>query len=105
MGQETVKKNSGEEMKLVTVSAGQRGNRLEFKLRGLPATNFCEFVEKSEKQDVINFFRETVEYLEVERKILDFHLKIHEVGPLFVVEVFYGDKKDGPEEVDSGTLN
>ena len=89
----------------MTVTAGQSGSRLEFKLRGLPATDFCEFVEKSEKQDVIKIFREIVEYLEVQRKIMDFHLKIHEVGPLFVVEVFYGDKRDGPQEVDSGTLN
>lgn len=105
MGKETMNKNSREEMKLVTVTAGQSGNRLEFKLRGLPATDFCEFVEKSEKQDVIIFFREIVKYLEVQRNIMDFHLKIHEVGPSFVVEVFYGDKRDGPEEVDSGTLN
>lgn len=86
--------------KLVTCFDVQRGSALQFKLTGLPTTQFCSFVETAGKVDVVGLFREIVEELEVKRRILDFHLKIRDTKSSFVVDVYYGDQNlAGPVEV------
>lgn len=70
------------------------------------AGNFFNFMEKSAQELIVQFFRQAIEEIERERKIRDYHLKLKPSqrragGGGFVLEVFYGENRAGPEKVEA----
>lgn len=75
---------------------------LKFKPTGLPMTDFCGFVGGAGKPQVVRFFREIMEEVEVKRGIMDFHLKVRDKKSSFNVDVYHGLQVAGPVEVPPG---
>ena len=91
--------------KLVTCFAAHGRNALRFHPTGLPFSDFRTFVETAGMPQLVRFFREIMDEVEVKRGIMDFHLKIRDQKPSFAVDVYYGGQVDGPVEVLPGKLN
>lgn len=74
-----------------------------------PAVNsghtFCDFMETTPKETVIGFFREVIDHIEQARGIRDYHLKVKgsKPGAGFVIHVFYGEDREGPEKIEPGS--
>lgn len=75
----------------------QPGTKLELKYAKQPAKDFCEFIETTPKQEVIAFFRDIAAELEGFRQLQDFHMKVRDGDGDFRVEVFFNEKRDGPD--------
>ena len=62
-------------------------------------------METTPKETVIRFFRKVIDHIEWERGIHDYLLKVKssKPGSRFTIHVFYGEDREGPEKIESGS--
>ncbi|KAH9298578.1 hypothetical protein KI387_030260, partial [Taxus chinensis] len=92
----------GSKPQLVETADVKPGQSLQLKPNVVPHNGtLFDFVESAPEQLVVDFFRQAIHHIEQTRRINDYHLKLKPSKRSgFIIEVFYGERREGPEKVE-----